>query len=66
MYLKTIEGETSENPVVNGTYFPGRGETYTPWLEIYCHHLAKFKPPKVVNLSEGGSDEKLFEAKELA
>ncbi len=60
LYLKTITGETSENHVVKGKYFSGRGEFYKPWLEIYYYNLVKFESSKIVDLSERGLDEKLF------
>jgi len=60
LYLKARDGETSENPVVRGKYFSGRGEFYRPWLEIYYDNRVKFGSSKVLDLSEGGLDEKLF------
>jgi hypothetical protein len=60
LYLKTIEGETSENPVVKGKYFSGRGELYKPWLEIYYENRVKFRSSKIVYLSRRGLDERLF------
>jgi len=59
LYLKTIDGETSENPMVKGKYFSGRGKLYKPWLDIYYYNLVKFKS-KIENISEGGLGEKLF------
>jgi len=59
LYLRTTDGETSVYPAVNGQYFSGRGEFYKPWLEIYYYNRVKFKS-KVIDLSEGGLDEKLF------
>ncbi len=61
LYLKAIGGEVSENPVVRGKYFSGRGEFYMPWLEIYYNSLAEFKIRKRVDLSEKDLDEKLFQ-----
>ena len=60
LYLKAIDRETSENPVVRGKYFSGRGEFYKPWLEIYYNNRVRFESSKIVDLSEGGLDEKLF------
>jgi len=60
LYLKATDGETSENPVVMGKYFAGRGEFYKPWLEIYYDNHAKFESSKVVDLSEKELDKKLF------
>ena len=60
LYLKAIDGETSENPAMKGKYFSGRGEFYKPWLEIYYDNRVKFKSSKIVDLSERGLDEKLF------
>jgi len=60
LYLKATDGETSENPAVKGKHFSGRGEFYTPWLEIYYYNRVKFKSSKTVDLSETGLDEKLF------
>lgn len=60
LYLKANDGEISENPVVRGKYFSGRGEFYKPWLEIYYDNLTRFKPSKRVDLSEEGLDENLF------
>jgi len=60
LYLKAIDGETSENPVVTGKYFAGRGEFYKPWLEIYYDNHAKFESSKVIDLSEKELDKKLF------
>lgn len=60
LHLKFIDGETSENPVVKGKYFSGRGEFYKPWLEIYYYNRVKFGSSKIVDLSERGLDEKLF------
>jgi len=60
LYLKAVDGEISENSVVRGKYFSGRGEFYKPWLEIYYNKLAKFKPSKTVSLSYRGLDENLF------
>jgi hypothetical protein len=60
LYLKAIDRETSENPVVRGKYFSGRGEFYKPWLEIYYNNRVRFESSKIVDLSEGGVDEKLF------
>jgi hypothetical protein len=60
LYLKAIDGETSENPAVKGKYFSGRGEFYKPWLEIYYYNRVKFKPSKIVDLSDRGLDDKLF------
>jgi len=60
VYLKAIDGETSENPAVKGKYFSGRGKFYKPWLEIYYYNRVKFKSSKIVDLSERGLDEKLF------
>lgn len=59
LYLKVIDGEISEEPVVRGKYFSGRGKFYKPWLEIYYHDRVKFKS-KIVDLSKEGLDEKLF------
>ena len=60
LYLKAIDGEISENPVVRGKYFSGRGEFYKPWLEMYYDNHAKFKSSKRVDLSEKELDENLF------
>lgn len=60
LYLKAIDGETSENPAVKGKYFSGRGKFYKPWLEIYYYNRVEFKSSKIVDLSERGLDEKLF------
>jgi len=60
LYLKANDGEISENPVVRGKYFSGRGEFYKPWLEIYYDNLAKFKSSKRVDLSEKELEENLF------
>ncbi len=60
MFLKAIEGEISKTSVVKGKYFSGRGEFYKPWLEIYYDNHVKFESSKIVDLSEGGLDEKLF------
>ena len=60
LYLKLTDGEISENLVVKGKYFSGRGELYKPWLEIYYEPLVKFKSSKIVDLSDRGLDEKLF------
>jgi hypothetical protein len=60
LYLKTIDGETSENPTVKGKYFSGRGELYKPWLEIYYDNHVKFKSSEILDLSERELDEKLF------
>lgn len=60
LYLKAIDGETSENPVVKGKYFSGRGEFYKPWLEIYYDNRAKFKSSKIADVPEIGLDEKMF------
>jgi len=60
LYLKAVDGEISENSVVRGKYFSGRGEFYKPWLEIYYNKLAKFKPSKTVSLFDMGLDENLF------
>lgn len=60
LYLKTIDRETSENPVVRVKYFSGRGEFYKPWLEIYYDNHVQFESSKIVDLSEEGLDEKLF------
>lgn len=34
LYLKNKNGEKSQDPVVRGKYFSGRGKTYTPWIEF--------------------------------
>ena len=60
LYLKAIDGETSENPAVKAKYFSGRGEFYKPWLEIYYEPRVKLESSKIVDLSERGLDEKLF------
>jgi hypothetical protein len=60
LYLKTIDGETSENPLVKGKFFSGRGELYKPWLEIYYYNRVNFKSSQIVDLSERELDEKLF------
>jgi len=60
LYLKAIDGETSENPAVKGKYFSGRGKFYKPWLEIYYDNRIKFRSSKIVDLSERRLDEKLF------
>jgi hypothetical protein len=60
LYLKTADGEPSENSVVNGKYFSGRGGFYKPWLEIYYSNHVKFKSSKVVDLSEKDLNEELF------
>ncbi len=60
LYLKTIDREISENPVVQAKYFSGRGEFYKPWLEIYYDNRVQFESAKIVDLSEEGLDEKLF------
>jgi hypothetical protein len=60
LYLKTIDRETSENPVVKAKYFSGRGEFYKPWLEIYYDNQVQFESAKIVDLSEERLDEKLF------
>jgi len=59
--LRDVGGETSEDPVVRGKYFSGRGEFYKPWLEIHYYDHVEFKPSKIVSLSERGLDERLFE-----
>jgi hypothetical protein len=60
LYLKTAEGEISENPATECKHFAGRGEFYRPWLEVHYENHVKFKPSKDVNLSEGKLDERLF------
>ena len=60
LYLKTVDGGTSENPAVKVKYFSGRGEFYKPWLEIYYEERVKFKSSKIVDLSRRGLDERLF------
>jgi hypothetical protein len=60
LYLKANDGEISGDPVVKGKYFSGRGEFYTPWLEIYYDIRVKFKSSKILDLSGRGLDEKLF------
>ncbi|MDH5686221.1 MAG: DUF1122 family protein, partial [Hadesarchaea archaeon] len=60
LYLKAADGAVSENPVVKGKYFSGRGKFYKPWLEIYYDNISRFKSSKTVNLSENNLDEKLF------
>jgi len=60
LYLKTLGGETSENPTVKGKYFSGRGEFYKPWLEIYYDKRVMFESSKIVDLSKEGLDEKMF------
>jgi hypothetical protein len=60
LYLKTLEGEISVNPVVKGKYFSGRGDFYKPWLEISYDKLVKFSSSKIVDISESGLDEKMF------
>ena len=60
LHLKAKDGEVSENPVVRGKYFSGRGNFYKPWLEIYYDNLAKFKSSKTVDLSEQELDKTLF------
>jgi hypothetical protein len=60
LYLKIIDGQTSENPAVKGKYFLGRGEFYKPWLEIYYDNRVIFKSSKIVDLSEERLDAKLF------
>ena len=60
LYLKAIDGETSEISAVKGKYFSGRGEFYKSWLEIYYYNRVRFKSSKILDLSEMGLDEKLF------
>ncbi|UCE15941.1 MAG: DUF1122 family protein [Candidatus Bathyarchaeota archaeon] len=60
LYLKAIDGKTSENPVVKGKHFSGRGEFYKPWLEIYYYNHVKFNSSKILDLSARGLDENLF------
>jgi len=60
LYLKTVGGETSENPAVQGKYFLGREEFYKPWLEIYFDRRVMFESSKIVDLSKEGLDEKMF------
>ncbi len=60
LYLKTVDGEMSENSIVSGKYFSGRGEFYKPWLEIYYYPHVKFESSKRIDLSERRLDEKLF------
>lgn len=60
LFLKTVDGEISENPVVKCKYFSGRGELYKPWLEMYYEKRVKFRSSKIVDLSKGKLDEKLF------
>jgi len=60
LYLQVVDGETSENPAVNGKYFSGRGKFYKPWMEIYYYNHVKFRSSKIISLSERGLDEKLF------
>ena len=60
LYLKTIGGETSEDPAVKGKYFLGRGEFYKPWLEIYYDNRVILKSSRIVDLSEEGLDASLF------
>lgn len=59
-YLKTMDGETCENPAVEGKYFSGRGKFYKPWLEIYYYDRLRFKSSMTINLSKDGLDKKLF------
>jgi hypothetical protein len=61
LYLKTVDGETSENPTVKGKYFSGRGEFYKPWLEIYYDKRVMFESSKIVDLSKEGLDAKMFQ-----
>jgi len=60
LYLKAADGAVSENPVVKGKYFSGRGKFYKPWLEIYYDNISRFESSKTVRLSENNLDEKLF------
>ncbi len=60
LYLKATDGETSENPVVRGKYFWGRGDFYKPWLEISYYNRVKFESSKIIDLSEEGLDQFLF------
>jgi hypothetical protein len=60
-YLRTIDGKTSRNPVVQGRLFSGRGGFYRPWIEIYYFEHAAFES-STVDLSETGLDKKLFAA----
>ncbi len=60
LHLKKKDGETSKRPVVKGTYFSGRGEFYTPWMEIYYNPSVKIDSSQQIDLSERTLDEKLF------
>jgi hypothetical protein len=54
------DASTTENPVVSGKYFSGRGKYYRPWLEIYYYPLLKLNSSNYVDLHKNGLDEKLF------
>lgn len=45
--------------MVTGTYFSGRGDYYTPWLEIYYYPELRF-PSIELDLRDDGRDERLF------
>lgn len=60
LYLEDMNGEKSESPVTWGKYFSGRGELYTPWIEIYFSDEVKFES-MTIKLSEEGINEELFQ-----
>lgn len=43
IYLKNAEGGLSQNPIMDGKYFAGRGKFYRPWIEVYFINIAKFE-----------------------
>jgi hypothetical protein len=59
-YIRTIDGEVSQDFVVRGKYFSGRGEFYKPWIDIYYFDHASFGQSGTLHLSERGFDKKLF------
>ena len=56
------KGESCDNPVIQGTFFVGRGEAYKPWVEVYFREDATFKSSGTLKLAEAGLDGALFRA----
>ncbi len=46
IYVKNAKEELSQNPIMHGKYFSGRGNFYRPWIEAYFVVTIKFESHK--------------------
>jgi hypothetical protein len=61
LFLKDRDGNLSEDPIIEGVFFAGRGEYYRPWLEVIYNNRVRINSNIIDISGEEILDEKLFE-----